>query len=57
MGTRPSHYSPTQSPSPADLVCGASGSEAKTQAICAFNHAAVLIVLIHLAVMKAAPPP
>jgi hypothetical protein len=57
MGTRPSHYSPTQSPSPADFVYGASGAEAKIQAICSFNQAAVLIVLIHLAVMKAAPPP
>ena len=57
MGTRPSHYSPTQSPSPADLVCGASGSAAKTQAICSFTQAAVFIVLISLAVMKAAPPP
>jgi hypothetical protein len=33
-------------PSPADLVYVASGPEAKTQAICSFNHAAVLIDLI-----------
>jgi hypothetical protein len=33
------------------------GPEAKTQAICTFNQAAVLMVLISLAVMKAAPPP
>ena len=48
---------PTRVLYPADLVCGASGSEGKTQAICSFSQAAVLMDLISLAVMKAAPPP
>ena len=56
MGTRPSHYSPTQSPSPEMLVYGHQRAGV-IQAICSFNQAAVLMVLISLAVMKAAPPP
>ena len=33
------------------LWCGASGSKAKTQVICSFNQAAVLMVLISSEVM------
>jgi hypothetical protein len=44
-------------PSPAALVYGVRGSTAKTQAVCSFNQAAVLMDLISWAVMTAAPPP
>jgi hypothetical protein len=58
-GTGPSLLQPDPVPIPGrfGLECGASGSDAKSQAICSFNQAAVLMVLISLAVMKAAPPP
>jgi hypothetical protein len=56
MGTEPSLLQPDPVPIPRRCWFRPPVGR-RAQAICSFNQAAVLIVLISLAVMKAAPPP
>ena len=56
MGTEPSLLQPDPVPMPKRCWFMPPAGR-RAQAICSFNQSAVLIVLISLAVMKAAPPP